>query len=136
MKYTQDNTIALDYERIDAIKEYVSYQEKFKALNAKGILTSFRIWKVFEEELPFDEQPQEIQDRIKALDDNPVEAWRLEKVMHKVEYWDRWFLVAPYYIEDHDSRRVACMDSLTTEEIKVINAITKIKIETYKWFLD
>ena len=135
---TEDNTIELTPERENAIDKYISYQEDFKKLNAKWILTSFKITTHhYQNELDIDSLTEEQLKELKEAERDWEKHKALVKTMphHDQIYYNDKFMLAPYYIWDAWAHKDSCLDALETGEIDLINERLSIKIETYQKYL-
>lgn len=148
MDYTNDYLQELTPERKKAFENYVSLQEDFKTLNDKAILTNFRIeWVTDEqEEIDIDLCTQEQKDKLDSFDRKKGVKLSEKKKLQREEYiktlphrtdktYEEAFIVAPFFVQDSLNRKAACLDSLNTETIVMINERTSNRINLYKDFL-
>lgn len=118
MKFAKDNTIKLTKKRKESLQEYLGLQEDFKKLQAKSLCTHIAIYK---------EQEEWIDDTGKPLDkekDKPV-------IREYIQYY-----IAPYYVVLGANGKEVCLDNLETNIIDLFNERIKIKLDTYKEFID
>jgi len=151
MNYKPDSITELNDDRLEAISTYIWLQEDFKKLNACWILTSFTIYNQrFETEDDIDnyteEQNKEI-DRLVALANkkakktkmpanmDDLQEYKKTLPMHEVEYNEKLYIVAPYFIWDIWAKEDSCLDALSTDVINLINTRISARIEIYKEFI-
>ena len=133
MEYSKDQTIEMTPERVEAFKDYIFMQEDFKKLNAKWILTSF---KIFTEQAELDiDNLSDVDKAILWWAENEEERKKLVEWMPKHMQKYEKFLVAPYFIGNSEARINSCLDELETKDIQQINKMLEIRLLTYEQFI-
>ena len=136
--YKTDETKDFNPEREKAFDEYISYQSDLEKLHKLWVLTSFLIRDHYTQHEPdFDNFTDKQKKEIKEAEGDGLKHAKLLKTLphHDQPYYDPLFLIAPNYIWDAVGKQDACLDTLATEVIVLINERIKIKLDTYKKYL-